>query len=337
MFQQDGPAHDDQWESQLEQVNQEGGSPSYVVASRDSQEDVILHLLGSPVSQEGMLPSYVDNSVGSQEGVLPSYTVDSSVCQETELPSHMVDNGVSQDCVLPSYVVNNVCQEGLLRMRTTALNANAEVFVAQDPSKTYQGRLGVSLLDDFNQVQRVQAGGVGLQDDTVAALWNTGTSTGCRSGYSMNKIWSHADMPFSEVESIPDVLGIAPKQIQKVSKLLDLKVKMQNGTFVDKVLPAPDIQMKANNVFTPDYFAALHQITAAPGLRADGTPYPAHTPNHVGARISLPHTKLHIDRWRAHLRGYENAELVQFLEYGFPLGLENTSKLESQTRNHGSS
>ena len=30
-------------------------------------------------------------------------------------------------------------------------------------------------------------------------------------------------------------------------------------------------------------------------------------------------------------------ELIQFLEFGFLMGLEKTSKLECQTRNHGSS
>ena len=118
-------------------------------------------------------------------------------------------------------------------------------------------------------------------------------------------------MPFDGVESIPDIMGVAPKQIQKVSKLLDLQVKMPRGSFTDKVLPAPGHRLESNTVFTAEYFAALHQLAAAPGLRADGTPYPAYTPNHVGARISLPHIKLKVDRWREHLRGYENAELVQ--------------------------
>ena len=43
-----------------------------------------------------------------------------------------------------------------------------------------------------------------------------------------------------------------------------------------------------------------------------------------------------LDRWRYHLLGYENAEIVQYLEFGFPLGLDDNQALECQTRNHGS-
>ena len=143
-------------------------------------------------------------------------------------------------------------------------------------------------------------------------------------------------MSFHGEESIPDVLGCAPKQVHKVKYLLDLDVKLPVGTFTDKVLPAPKHRLDTNCVFTPDYFVALHQITAAPGYRPDGTPYPANTPNHIGARVSLPHTKLKFERWRYHLLGYEHAELTQFLEFGFPLGLIESAKLECQTRNHGS-
>ena len=43
------------------------------------------------------------------------------------------------------------------------------------------------------------------------------------------------------------------------------------------------------------------------------------------------------DRWRYHLRGYEHADVVQMLDYGFPLGLNDLPELKSSTRNHGSS
>ena len=200
----------------------------------------------------------------------------------------------------------------------------------------HPGRIGVSLLDDLHHVQHVQAGGVGMQDPSLAVLWNTGHVTGRKADNNIKDGWPGSEIPFHGVESIPDLLGIAPKQIQKVGKLLDLQVKLPRGSFTDKVLPATEHPLEINDVFTPDYFAA-HQITAAPGYRADGTPYPANTPNHIGARISLPHCKLNLDRWRSHLIGYENAELTQYLEFGFPLGLEDSATLDCHTRNHGSS
>ena len=113
-------------------------------------------------------------------------------------------------------------------------------------------------------------------------------------------------------------------------------VKIPGKDFIDKQLPAPEHELVPATQFTPDYFVALHNIVSAPGFMGDGTPYDSFTPNHLGARIKLPHTKLNIERWRYHLVGYDNVYLIQHLEYGFPLGLEASPRLESTSRNHGS-
>ena len=103
--------------------------------------------------------------------------------------------------------------------------------------------------------------------------------------------------------------------------------------FLDKKLPGTTINFKENKSFGQDYFVALHKMAAAPGPH-----YPAGTPNHIGARIPLRHTSLKLDRWRHHLIGYEEIDLCQFLEFGFPLGLgdDPTPKFSSTLRNHGS-
>ena len=112
---------------------------------------------------------------------------------------------------------------------------------------------------------------------------------------------------------------------------------MPDGEFTDKVLPTPTLPLQLNEVFTPDYFVALHNLTAAAGTRPDGSSYAEFTPNHIGARISLPHTKMNMDRWRHHLHGYEMVEICQLLEFGFPVGINLDQELECKTRNHGSS
>ena len=132
------------------------------------------------------------------------------------------------------------------------------------------------------------------------------------------------------------MMGTAPKQVYKVSELQELSVPIPGSNFLDKILPAPEHKLVVNVAFTPDYFIALHNICSMPGVKGDGTRYDSYTPNHIGARISLPHTKLKMDRWRYHLTGYENVELCQLLEYGFPLGLSSEPDLVSKTRNHGS-
>ena len=90
--------------------------------------------------------------------------------------------------------------------------------------------------------------------------------------------------------------------------------------------------MEHNETFLPDYFVALHNFVNNPTCS-----YPAATPNYLGARIPLKHTRLNIQKWRHHLAGYDNADIIQFLEYGFPLGLATDAVLSSSCQNHGSS
>ena len=122
--------------------------------------------------------------------------------------------------------------------------------------------------------------------------------------------------------------------ILKTSSLKDFKVRMGEGkTFVDKALPCLTNPFAVNSQFPPDYFCALHELVSTAGVF-----YPENTPNHLGARIPLQHTGLKLDKWRKHLVGYEHVDLCQYLEFGFPLGLQEDPEpaLESSYRNHGS-
>ena len=210
------------------------------------------------------------------------------------------------------------------------LNPDAKVFRERDSNLIYKGTLVPDLDKDWDHVQRVQAGGVGDLVEAPTKQWETGQvahRTTLEAGYVM---------PFQSENDLTDVLGTAPKEIYKVNRLENMEVKMPRGSFYDKKLPAPKQSLMVNKVFTADYYVALHNITASPGIRADGSAYDRYTPNHLGARIALPHVKLKIHRWRDHLIGYEHAELVQYLEYGFPLGLVPEPDLESCSSNHGS-
>ena len=283
-------------------------------------------------------PNYIqDNQIVTdveldfdQEDIMSSYVV------PDQPRSQPTVRHISQESSTLSYVDN--CQQdsgtGAAALpRGTDLNCHADIFVSSNQHGQFgqpHGRDGVSLQEDIQQVQQVQDGGIGVQDHSSILAWNTESEINC--------IPATVDtgLPFQGVEKIPDMLELAPKQINKMRKLVDMPVALPQGTFSDKVLPASIQTLELNNVFTADYFVALHNIVAAPGYRGDGTPYSSCTPNHLGARVHLPHTKLKIDRWRYHLRGYENVELIQLLEYGFPIGLDDGAKLESKTRNHGS-
>ena len=108
----------------------------------------------------------------------------------------------------------------------------------------------------------------------------------------------------------------------------------KNLVFVDKILPPMREALTQNKEFPNTYFIALHSLVSAPSYQ-----YGPYTPNHLGARIPLQHTSLKIERWRHHLIGYDCVEILQFLEFGFPLGLSDNPPptLVSSLRNHGSS
>ena len=229
---------------------------------------------------------------------------------------------------------NNANAEG----SRTGLNPAADCFQVRDRNLVHKGRLYPDLVDDWDQVQRVQAGGVGTEDVVGASAWDRGMpATTCTEG-GRGRLGDKSEpkLPFHELEDITEVLGIAPKQVHKIGLLQDVPIRMPSVTFVDKALPPPSHSLKANETFTGDYYVALHNVTAAPGIRADGSSYPAYTPNHIGARVQMPHVGLNLDRWRYHLTGYGDKEIIQFMEFGFPLGLSDLPDLDCATRNHGS-
>ena len=59
--------------------------------------------------------------------------------------------------------------------------------------------------------------------------------------------------------------------------------------------------------------------------------------NYCGARIPLAHSKLDINLWREFLKDYHDSQLCDFLEFGWPLGLDPSIQLTSTLRNHPSS
>ena len=224
-----------------------------------------------------------------------------------------------------------------LPTESPGLNPEADSFTAIDSNLVHHGRLYPDLGQDWAHVQQVQAGGVGHEVPVSADMWNKCTAGSTIEESHKGRVDSGSLLPFHMTEDIPAVLGLAPKQVLKVNQLRDMSVRMPSGVFTDKALPAPAHDLKKNNIFTGEYYVALHNVAAAPGLRADGSSYPAFTPNHLGARVTLPHLALNLDRWRYHLTGYEDGEIVQFMEFGWPLGLSASPDLECATRNHGSS
>ena len=62
------------------------------------------------------------------------------------------------------------------------------------------------------------------------------------------------------------------------------------------------------------------------------------TNNYRGARIRLEHNNINVDSFRSLLTkySYPHMHLLQYVEFGFPLGLWSDAYLEPATRNHSS-
>ena len=214
--------------------------------------------------------------------------------------------------VIPQQSVIDHARDGV---SSSTLDPSATDFVLRDPELILGGVCVPALDEDWALVQQVQARNTDIQ----------------KSHQSQNI----ANDPQVHHSSRPG--GLTPAEpVLKVARLAEVLVQTPFGPFHDRVLPPSAHRVISREIYTPDYFVALHNVVAAPGIRADGSCYPAFTPNFLGARVKLAHVQLKIDRWRYHLTGYEHIDIIQHLEHGFPLGLQELPDLGSSHRNHGS-
>ena len=115
--------------------------------------------------------------------------------------------------------------------------------------------------------------------------------------------------------------------IEDVRSLRAWPVKLPDGQeFTDKVLPPPSADVCHNLDFPPEYFLDLHNRVRLGG-----------TYNFAGARIPLQHSGINVAKFRDMLKDYEDIGILQFLEFGFPIGLAQDFKLQPCTQNHSSS
>ena len=184
-------------------------------------------------------------------------------------------------------------------------------------------------------VQQLQAALVFAGDLTHATGLSSQPDTGAVLS-AADKSEVSPDLPFSNACMDDDALPAVPapaKPLLRPSTLQDTCFILPGyQVFIDKILPPMSVELQQSKGFPLDYFMGLHTIVSTPTSL-----YPAYTPNYCGARIPLQHTGLNIQRWRYHLVCYEESSVVQFLEYGFPLGLteDPNPRLVSTLRNHG--
>ena len=135
-----------------------------------------------------------------QEVEETSNEVMQSVSVTTE--SHLSEHDQPAPVQLPCNVDNTVVSIEAGTNDNHSLDVDAEVFVPYNLHRIHPGRIGVSLLDDLHHVQHVQAGGVGIQDHSLAELWNTGQVNGQKADTDTNikDGCPTSEMPFQNVE-----------------------------------------------------------------------------------------------------------------------------------------
>ena len=103
-------------------------------------------------------------------------------------------------------------------------------------------------------------------------------------------------------------------------------VLKDGSVFIDKKLPSP-CYFTENSEFGIDYFLSLHRRVSS-----------FNTFNYNGARIKLSHSKINVDKFRELLPDFfSDLGLLQYLEFGFPLGLIEDYVLQPSLKNHSSS
>ena len=99
---------------------------------------------------------------------------------------------------------------------------------------------------------------------------------------------------------------------------------------MDKNIPLKfdkPVSFSRNREFSTEYFVNLSSSVKQFG-----------TYNHLGARIKLEHSKINVEKFRFYLNSdFDDLAILQYLEYGFPLGLVEDYILKPVLRNHSSS
>ena len=217
-------------------------------------------------------------------------------------------------------------------------NPEAEVFKMRDSSLVHGGKLHPDLDQDWVTVTEVHAHGDGPVSQAVLN-WGKQSSNVSDKFLKCGRSSPGASQPFPLSLSsgvLESDLSAPAKPALRASSLKEVSISLPVGTFIDRGLPGTKVPLVAKKRFTADYFVSLHNLVAAAGVRPDGSCYQSFTPNFMGARIKLHHVGMKVERWRHHLFGYEHVDILQHIEYGFPLGLQDLPNLKSCSRNHGS-
>ena len=289
-----------------------------------------------------MLSSTVDYpaiSISSYYPSCPASRLCSTSISLSSVPTQLSDSQHADRSVLSTSTVHSSAMVSIASSVNNGkqfLDAGADTFVPRHTTIPEHSRGINQILMDQSEVERVLLGGSGTTPGCVMSWQPDSASSASEIDSNLHPLSAETGLPFAGVD-IPVGFIVPAKPVVKTSSLIEFNVKYGDYVFTDRCLPSPVQDLSPHPRFTTSYYVALHNLVANSGQDGNGFFYPANTPNYKGARIPLAHTGLKIESWRNHLRGYvDGNELVQYMEFGFPLGLVNAPDLSPCQRNHGS-
>ena len=137
-----------------------------------------------------------------------------------------------------------------------------------------------------------------------------------------------ASLPFKGLTIVPDFLSECKPDIERPETLKSVDVKVTDKIiFSDRLLPKNAYQFAENPSFSMSYFVDLHNAVKVYDVS-----------NYKGARIPLQHNNINVDKFRSYLTkfSYPHIHILQYVEFGFPLGLWSEAYLEPSLKNHSS-
>ena len=136
-----------------------------------------------------------------------------------------------------------------------------------------------------------------------------------------------AELPFKGISIVQNFVDCKP-DIVKPEVLRPKNVNVTESlVFMDRILPTSQYQFLENKSFSKSYFLDLHKAVKVYNVN-----------NYKGARIPLEHNNINVAKFRSYLTkfSYPHIHILQYIEFGFPLGLWSDSYLEPSTKNHSS-
>ena len=136
-----------------------------------------------------------------------------------------------------------------------------------------------------------------------------------------------SELPFIGQKNVPDFINCDPDILKtECLKQSDFQVTA-SLCFKDRLLPETDCIFREHKVFPMSHFVDLHNAVKSHGVH-----------NYRGARIPLAHNNINVGNFRSYLTKYKypHLHILQFCEFGFPLGLWSDAFLKPCDKNHSS-